>query len=274
MLRRAVPLPGIIALALSTLVSAAGNAASGPVPSVDPGAPLQAEADSYRPLMIQEIDSALAGAKKLKQMVDANDLDGARKAWIESRIGWERAEVFTSGFVSELDAEIDAWPNALTGFHAIEAKLFGAGSTDVADQMSSLILNLSDLDVKIHYTPLNAQGLFDGAARLAYEVGESKADGGESRFSATSLDDMRNNVGGIDIAYKKIFASALQSADPALAATVQSKIDAMNKLVSVADLQSLDANELRTESEELIIALQSAAPKIGLRSPTLEVLIK
>ena len=39
----------------------------------------------------------------------------------------ERSEVFTSGFVPELDSQIDAWPDATTGFHAIEAKLFGAG---------------------------------------------------------------------------------------------------------------------------------------------------
>ena len=272
MWRSSVFVPAIVALAL--LPVRFSEAASGPVPNADPGAPLQTAAESYRPLMIEEIDSALAGAKKLKECVAAKDLEGAQKAWIESRIGWERAEVFTAGFVSELDAEIDAWPNALSGFHAIEAKLFGAKSTDVSGQMSTLIQNLADLDVKIHYTPLNAQGLFDGAARLAYEVGESKSDGGESRFSGTSLDDMRNNVEGIDIAYKKIFAGALQSADPALATSVQSKIDSMNKFVGVADLQSLDSSGLRAESEELIIALQSAAPKIGLRAPTLEDLIK
>ncbi len=57
-------------------------------------------------------------------------------------------------------------------------------------------MHLADLDVKVHYTPFNAQGLLNGTARLAYEVGENKADGGESRFSGTSLDDMRNNVVG------------------------------------------------------------------------------
>jgi iron uptake system component EfeO len=45
--------------------------------------------------------------------------------------------------------------------------------------------------MKIRDTRLTGQGMLEGTAKLAYEIGESKADGGESRFSGTSLDDMR-----------------------------------------------------------------------------------
>jgi len=38
----------------------------------------------------------------------------------------------------------------------------------------------------------------------------------------------------------------------------------------VRELKSLDTDVLRTKSEDLVIALQTAAPKIGLRAPTLE----
>jgi iron uptake system component EfeO len=232
--------------------------------------PLDAEAESYRPLMIEEIGQALAGAKTLKERIDARDIDGAKKAWISARVGWERAEVFTAGFVSELDEQIDAWPNALTGFHAIEAKLFGANSTDVGEQVTSLIYYLTDLDIKIRQMPLNAQGLLNGVGRLAYEVGESKADGGESRYSGTSIDDMRNNVSGIDLAYKTIFVSSLQNADAALAQKMQQTIDDLGASLKVADVNELDPQKLRARSEELVISLQAAAPKIGLRRPTLE----
>jgi iron uptake system component EfeO len=34
----------------------------------------------------------------------------------------------------------------------------------------------------------------------------------ESRISGTSLDDMRNNIAGIDFAYRTIFADARQAA--------------------------------------------------------------
>src|SRR6201985_3588019 len=94
-------------------------------------APLDEAAERYRPYMIEGIGQALAGARELQDRAVANDLAGAKKAWLTARAGWERSEVFTAGFVPELDAKIDAWPNADSGFHAIEAKLFGAGQTDV-----------------------------------------------------------------------------------------------------------------------------------------------
>jgi len=220
--------------------------------------------------MAEQIDQSLAGARRLQARLAAGDVEGAEKAWIDSRIGWERAEVFTSGFVPDLDQEIDAWPNALLGFHAIEAKLFGAKRTDLKPETDALILNLQDLDIKVHHLDLLPQRLLNGTARLAYEIGESKAAGGESAFSGTSLDDMRNNVDGIDVAYRTIFAAAVQQHDPKLAAVIPQKIAELKTEVDVSNLKSLDPGKLRAASEELIVLLQEAAPKIGLRSPTLE----
>ncbi len=231
---------------------------------------LDGPAEQYRPYMIDEIGQALQGAKTLRERLSAKDLDGAKKAWITARVGWERAEVFTSGFVPDLDEEIDAWPNALTGFHAIEAKLFGAGSTELGQEADQLIYRLTDLDIKIRQIPLNAQGLLNGTARLAYEVGESKADGGESRYSGTSLDDMRNNVSGIELAYKVIFATALNAADPKLAKKTEGTITQLADLLKVDDLKKVEPERVRAASEDLVVALQEAAPKVGLRTPTLE----
>ena len=120
----------------------------------------------------------------LRDRAAADDLAGAKAAWISARAGWERSEVFTAGFVPELDALIDSWPNADSGFHAIEAKLFGAGQTDVGKDAAALAKNLDDLHGRLRGMKLTAQGLLDGTVRLAYEVGESKADGGESRVPA------------------------------------------------------------------------------------------
>jgi iron uptake system component EfeO len=125
-----------------------------------------------------------------------------------------------SGF-TELDAEIDAWPNAVTGLHAIEAKLFGAQLMDIQPEIDALIFHLTDLRVKIRDTRLTAQGLLNGAAKLAYEVGESKADGGESRFSGTSLDDMRNNADGIESVFRIVFAVEIEARDPGLCRCAQ-----------------------------------------------------
>ena len=237
--------------------------------SADAG-PLDDGAESYRSYMIDGIGSALAGARNLRDRAAAGDLKGAKDAWISARAGWERSEVFTTGFVPELDAEIDAWPNANSGFHAIEAVLFGAGRTDVGHDADALVDNLNSLHDKLHDMPLTPQGLLDGTVRLSYEVGESKADGGESRISGTSLDDMRNNVAGIDFAYHTIFAPSLKNADAKLAAAVDARIAQLTTIVAAPDLQHIDVTELRRSSEELVITLQDASSRLGLRRSTLE----
>ncbi len=229
-------------------------------PTASPAEPLDGAAERYRPLMTEEIDHSLAGARALRAALIANNLEAAQQAWIAARVGWERAEVFTSGF-TELDAEIDAWPNAVTGFHAIEAKLFGAQRMDIQPETDALIFH-------------PAQGLLNGAAKLAYEVGESKADGGESRFSGTSLDDMRNDADGIETVFRIVFAAEIEARDPRLADALRAKIDRLRSSLRVLALVKLDPIKVRAESEELIVALQTAAPLLGLKRPSLQDLIQ
>src|SRR6202012_1253098 len=123
---------------------------------------------------------------------------------------------------------------------------------------------------KLRGMTLTPQGLLDGTVRLAYEVGESKLDGGESRISGTSLDDMRNNVAGIDFAYRSIFAASLSKADDKLAGAVDARIAQLKAIVAAPDLQHIDVSELRRASEELVITLQDASGKLGLHRSTLE----
>jgi iron uptake system component EfeO len=226
--------------------------------------------ERYRAYLVQDVDRTVTSTQRLRASVAANDLAGAKQAWIEARIGWERSEVFTSGFVPELDKDIDAWPNGLVGFHAIEAKLFGANRTDVENEVNALLLSLSQLSATVRKIKLTAQGLLNGVARLAYEVGESKVDGGESRVSGTSIDDMRNNVDGIELAYRIIFASAIEARDPEDATEIQRKIAELKTMLGLRDLRRLDPDRLRTVSEELVLTLQNAAPRIELERPTLE----
>jgi hypothetical protein len=81
---------------------------------------------------------------------------------------------------------------------------------------------------------------------------------------------MRNNVSGIDLAYRTIFADALKAADGKLADAVERKIEELKALLAVGDLKGVDIPKLRRASEELVVALQAAAAKLGLRRPTLE----
>jgi iron uptake system component EfeO len=139
--------------------------------------PLDDAAERYCVHLVEDIGKALAGARRLRDFVVTKDVAQAKTAWIDARAGWERSEVFTAGFVPELDDAIDAWPDAATGFHAIEAKLFGADRADAEGQTDALIRHLADAHMQLREIPLMPQGLLNGIARPAYEVGESKVDG-------------------------------------------------------------------------------------------------
>jgi iron uptake system component EfeO len=233
-------------------------------------APIEAAAERYRHYLMDDIGQALAGVRALRERLAVNDLAGAKKAWIAARVGWERSEVFTSGFVPELDQAIDAWPNASHGFHGIEATLFGAGRIDASAEADALITHLSDLHAQLEHADFAPQRLLNGVVRLAFEIGGNKADGGESRLSGTSLNDMQSNADGIALAYRVIFADAVEAADPKLAAAAHAAIERLQAAVKISDLRNLEADKLRADSEELIALLQMAAPKIGLGKPTLE----
>lgn len=226
--------------------------------------------ERYRHYLVDDIGRTLASARELRDRVIADDIAEARKAWIDARVGWERSEVFTTGFVPALDDAIDAWPDAVTGFHGIEVKLFGPRRSDMHEELDALVARLGELDEQIRNIKLTPQGLYNGIARLAYEVGDSKVDGGESRVSGTSLNDMRNNVDGIELAYRTLFASPLAVADSKLADEVRDEIERLKNLVDAHDLKSIDPDQLRKATEALVVSLQIAAPKLGLDAPTLE----
>lgn len=256
----------VAALLLSVTPCAGAIAAAASAP---PTLSLDVAGARYRPRLTTAIQQCPTDAKGMRARMLANDLKGAQRAWIATRVGWERAEVFTSGFTSELDAEIDAWPSAVSGFHFIEARLFGAHRADAIAATDALIFHLTDLRLKVRDTRLTGQGMLEGAAKLAYEIGESKADGGESRFSGTSIDDMRNNVDGIDAAYQLVFAAALEARDPALAQALRTKIMALRSQLQAANLAAVDGDQVRHTSEELVLSFRRAAPALNLDQPSL-----
>jgi len=126
------------------------------------------------------------------------------------------------------------------------------------------------LKAQIGGIDLSPQRLLNGIARLAFEIGGNKANGGESRLSGTSLNDIQSNVDGIELAYRVIFSAAIEAGDPRLAGDVRATIERIKATVRTSDLRHLDTEMLRADSEELVALLQSAAPKIGLSKPTLE----
>lgn len=255
---------------LVTLPAAAAVLATGALPSH--GADTLAKgAEAYKPYVIEQIASTLAGAKDMQKAIKAGDVKAAQAAWIKSRAGWERIEPITAEFFAELDEAIDAWPDGKKGYHAIEARLFAGNLSELAKPADKLIGDLAAFEKAVRaanfrFTP---QGLLNGIAKLAYELGEKKAQGGESPYAGTSIADMRDNVEGIQALYRIVLQDTLKAKDAKLAQNIEGKIKDIDTILQVQDIKSLDQSRLRKASEELAVLLQDSAAKLKLKKPAL-----
>ncbi len=225
-------------------------------------------AANYKPFVVEHIGKAVTGAKALQAAVKAGDVKAAQKAWINSRKGWEAMEPVTGEYFGDLDKVIDAWPDAKQGYHAIEAALFSGKLEGLAKPVDELLANLTTVQkrVSVKSFKFEPQRLLSGTANLAYEVGEEKSKGGESPYAGTSIIDMQENVEGIEAAYKLVFADALKKADGELAKIIHGRIEKLEALVKVDNIKSLDQKAVHVAGEELAALLQSAAPKLGLKT--------
>jgi iron uptake system EfeUOB component EfeO/EfeM len=224
-------------------------------------------AKAYKPFIVEHIGKAIAGAKDMRAAIKAGDLAAAQAAWIASRKGWEAMEPVTGTYFGEFDKVIDPWPDAKSGYHAIEAVLFSAKKTEGLDQpMTELLAKMDEFQKRVTDKTFSfaPQKLLEGTANLAYEVGEEKSGGGESPFAATSIVDMQQNVDGIDFAWKTVFADTLKKKDARLAGVIQERIDHLRTLLDVADIKSMDARKVHVAGEELAALMLQSAPSLGL----------
>ena len=231
--------------------------------------PLETAAAAFKPYVLEQISRCLTTVKGMGERVAARDLAGAQQSWLAARSGWEGSEVITNEFFPDLDRKIDAWPDAEKGFHAIEAKLFGAHNIAVLPVTEELIYNLTEFERQLRATTLTAQGLLNGTAKLIYEIGENKADGGESPFSGNSLAEMRVNVASVAAAYQRVFAPLTKRRNADLARIFAKDLTVIQALVSVPTLLDLDQVRLRDASESLVEDLAMVGKAAGLEKPRL-----
>jgi iron uptake system component EfeO len=232
-------------------------------------AALDAAAAGFKPYVLERIASSLDAVKKMRDRIAAHDLTGAQQLWLAARGGWEGSEVITNEYFPDLDRKIDAWPDAEKGFHAIEAKLFGAHDVQALPAAEELLANLTEFERQLRTTTLTPQGLLNGTAKLIYEIGENKAEGGESPFSGNSLAEIRDNLASITAAYERVFAQATKKSSAELAKSFSSDLAAMRSLAAVPTLQALDQVRLRDASESLVNDLAMVGQESGLDKPGL-----
>ncbi len=233
-------------------------------------ADLSDKIQAYRQVGLQDLRSVIAGVDKLVEQLAAKDFDGARQTWIDARVGWERSETFVGELFPDSDGAMDSWPDADKGFHAVEAHLFGADPEAAMPIAKQLRADAYALGAKLEATPFEAQALLNGLAGLAYEVGEEKSSGAESRVSGTSLNDMRNNIKGVETLYEIVFREAVASADGKLADRIHEGIEEVEGMLKVDSIAKLDSKKVEVASEKLAADIMQTAASLALQPPSLE----
>lgn len=234
------------------------------------GSASAAGAERFRPYATGLVDRLVQGVERVDAAIEQQDLDAARSAWINARYGWERGETFYAVFFPKFDARIDSWPDAKHGFHALEVALFKRGDLDAAATLSERLgRDVHALRDAFANTELTRQGLLNGLAGLVFEIGEAKAGGGESPFSGTSLQDMQNNMVGVETTYYLAFAPKLSNKNPQLHRAILNSMVELTATLRVDDISRLNQQKVMRLSGQLAGQLVRAAEPLGLEQPSI-----
>ena len=237
------------------------------------GAPALAagpDAEAFRPYAAGLIDRLVIGTERFAATIEAGDLEAAKAAWIAARVGWERGETFLGEYFPVADEAIDDWPDAESGFHAVEPILFKGGDVQGARALTGkLLADVRTLEAAFAGQAFDAQGLANGLAGIAFEIGDAKADGGESPFAGTSLSDMQDNLIGIEALYSLTFAPAVAEADGDLHRRIVTSTVELGEALAAPSIEVLERSLVMALSERLAGDLQDAALALGLERPIL-----
>jgi iron uptake system component EfeO len=269
--RLALGLWAAVPLGLPLLAHAAGETAK-PAPTAPDEAllaGLDARAAVFKDkVAAADIESVVEGVQRMSDALQKGDIAAARKAWIEARVGWERSEIFTADLFPDFDKFIDTWPDATTGFHAIEVKLFASEASAPVAEAQALLDKLQSYRRVFGQAKFTGYYLIAGMATLAYEMGESKSKGGESTASGTSLNDLQHNLEGLDRAWRFLFAEALSARNPALAKRIDGQLAALKSSLAISTLDNLEPGAFEKGSELLAGSLADASVALGWRAPS------
>jgi iron uptake system EfeUOB component EfeO/EfeM len=252
------------------ILLAESNSAGERTPGVGMDPALEAKLDeaaaAYKKFATADVDGLVANCERMLAAIQADDIATGRQAWIDARANYERSEVFTIKFPF-LDAAIDSWPNSETGFHGIEAKLFTPGAPLPLAETQTLVDKVHTLQKVFNGEPLYAHGVIVGIGGLAFELGEGKAQGGESAISGTSLNDMQHNVEGLELAWNTVFSATMHEKNLGVADRVEKEIAEVKQLVGVASLSQVDSQKLEAKAEMLAGSVSDAAVELGWPAP-------
>ncbi|MFF9196998.1 iron uptake system protein EfeO [Streptomyces sp. NPDC014779] len=196
---------------------------------------------AYRQYVQAQADETLPKVKVFTDAVRAGDVEAAKKAYAESRIGWERTEPVAESF-GDIDPKVDVREDGLeagqdpvkdwTGWHRLEKALWqdkkiGDREKQLADLLDK---DLADWVKRVGKADITPTSMANGAKELLDEVATGKVTGEEERYSHTDLVDFKANVEGAQKSYE-LLKPVAQKNDPKLVAELDKQFAALNTLL-------------------------------------------
>ncbi|MEU4279072.1 iron uptake system protein EfeO [Streptomyces tanashiensis] len=202
---------------------------------------MDAAVAAYRQYVQAQADATLPKVKVFTDAVRAGDIEAAKKAYAESRIGWERTEPVAESF-GDIDPKVDVREDGLedgqdpakdwTGWHRLEKALWqdkkiGEREKQLADLLDK---DLADWVKRVGKAEITPTSMANGAKELLDEVASGKVTGEEERYSHTDLVDFKANVEGAQKSFELLKPVAGKN-DAKLVAELDKQFAALNTLL-------------------------------------------
>ncbi|MET7647030.1 iron uptake system protein EfeO [Streptomyces sp. NPDC005426] len=223
--------PGMKGHGIRQKIEVSGGKAAKRSPEMD-----QAVA-AYRTYVQAQADETLPKVKVFTDAVAAGDVEAAKKAYADSRIGWERTEPVAESF-GDIDPKVDVREDGLedgqkwTGWHRLEKALWQDKKLGTEEKAlaPTLYKDLLDWQKRVGTAEITPTSMANGAKELLDEVATGKVTGEEERYSHTDLVDFKGNVEGAEKSYALLKPIAAKN-DAALTTTLDKRFAALNTLL-------------------------------------------
>lgn len=191
----------------------------------------------YRTYVQAQADETLPKVKVFTDAVAAGDIEAAKKAYADSRIGWERTEPVAESF-GDIDPKVDVREDGLedgqkwTGWHRLEKALWQDKKLGAEEKALAPLLykDLADWQKRVGRAEITPTSMANGAKELLDEVATGKVTGEEERYSHTDLVDFKANVEGAEKSYELLKPIASKN-DAALTTTLDKQFAALDTLL-------------------------------------------
>lgn len=196
---------------------------------------------AYRAYAQAQADETLPRTKTFTDAVREGDLAAAKKAYADSRIGWERTEPVAESF-GDIDPKVDFREDGLedgqdpekdwTGWHRLERALWKDKKIGKREKELATLLDkdLKDWQQRVGKAVITPTSMANGAKELLDEVATGKVTGEEERYSHTDLVDFKANVEGAEKSYELLKPVAAEN-DPKLTKELDKQFAALDKLL-------------------------------------------